>query len=198
MKLVIRGSEVIIPSIKGLSIEQAKTLCESKGLSIKEDERRYDESIPANHIVSQEPSEGERVKKGRVISVVVSEGSKTVYMPDITSRPLRQANLIMEQCGLKTGMLASVFSYEKGKDEIIAQSPVAGSLIKRGSAVNLLISNGQADMWYCMPSFIGKKINEVKSNLRKAKIAYKIIIADTAEGSEDVIMNQNPPANSPC
>ncbi|MGB9596838.1 MAG: PASTA domain-containing protein, partial [Candidatus Poribacteria bacterium] len=84
MRIVIRGSEVVVPDIVGKSfLEATQILNKSRlGTPIIEGEK-YNASFPNGYVVEQKPKPGTRVKRGREIKVFISKGTEAGVVPNI-------------------------------------------------------------------------------------------------------------------
>ena len=80
--LFVRSGVTAVPDLKGLAREQATALLRDQGLeaSVRE-EPRYDEEVPADHVVLQDPGAGSLVKRGSIVEVVTSLGQELVEVP---------------------------------------------------------------------------------------------------------------------
>lgn len=78
------GEGIEVPDIKGMDYEKAYRLLEGKGLCIVVSDSGYNKKMPANSILMQNPSYGQKVKQGHIIYVTVnSPSSPTFAIPDI-------------------------------------------------------------------------------------------------------------------
>ena len=101
-------------------------------------------------IVSQDPSPGSKVKKGRKIYLcTVAVGERMLLMPDLIDLTRRQAATILESIGLQLGEVKVVPSQYAGA--VIEQQykgrPIAkGTEIPYGSSITLLVGSGEEDL----------------------------------------------------
>jgi beta-lactam-binding protein with PASTA domain len=84
---------VVVPEVRGKTLEQAEAAVEALGLSLKIGARRYDGAAPAETVIQQRARPGEPVKPGSTVSVVLSKGPEIapVVVPDVTGKTLEQA-----------------------------------------------------------------------------------------------------------
>lgn len=101
----------------------------------------YSETIPKGRILSQTPAPGEKVDRGTTISVVISAGSSTGVMPDLTGWKEEHAKLYLEALGYNVteSLRLQVSSLDKGLVE--RSSPKAGAEIELGDTVTLYVSD---------------------------------------------------------
>lgn len=98
---------------------------------------------------------------GVAASVYVS-GSRLVEVPDVTG--LRQANaeIALSQRSLEPQVSGQV-SVDVPAGRIISQDPSAGSRVKRGSAVSLIVSVGRQTL--SVPDLIGQPLQDAREEL---------------------------------
>src|SRR6478609_870465 len=74
-----RGA-VEVPSISGLSIEQARDLLRARDLLLTLEAQRPDPAIPAGRIVAQTPMAGSRTPRGLAVQAFVSSGTGAIVV----------------------------------------------------------------------------------------------------------------------
>ncbi len=99
---------------------------------------QFSDTVDAGAVMATNPgSDGEAPYDGNVV-VVVSKGPDIVTVPDVTTMAIEVAQNSIELAGLQVG---TVTDYRKN-GVVIAQDPVAGTAVKRGTAVDLLVAKG--------------------------------------------------------
>ncbi len=183
-KLVMPGivhadrQDVVVPSIVKQQWEHARQSLFDLGLRLQIRERQYDEKIPRDCIISQQPLPDEKVKKGRMVVVVVSKGSQTGIVPDLRKQTERKAVIELRKQGFMIGRKKHDFSDSLDKDLVISMSPAPGTSMSREMPLDLLISDGPKPTHADTPNLIGESLVEAKqkiedSNLKLGKIEYK-------------------------
>jgi hypothetical protein len=97
------GEAIPVPDLKGQSYDKAYRLLEAKGLKIEVTDSGYNKQLPANSILAQTPTFGQKVKQGHVIYVTVnSPHSPTFAIPDIVDNSsLREAEARLSAIGFR-------------------------------------------------------------------------------------------------
>jgi len=97
------GEAIPVPDLKGQSYDKACSLLEAKGLKIEVTDSGYNKQLPANSILAQTPTFGQKVKQGHVIYVTVnSPHSPTFAIPDIVDNSsLREAEARLSAIGFR-------------------------------------------------------------------------------------------------
>lgn len=76
---ISQGVETIkVPSLKGLTVDEAKKTLEDKGLTLGEQTSEYSDTVEAGMIISHAPAANAYANAGDSVSVVVSKGKEEV------------------------------------------------------------------------------------------------------------------------
>lgn len=143
--LTAERDKVQLPRVIGMDSAAAMELLRAQGLQPKVSGREYNEGVPQDAILFQRPASGSWVQKNSEVRLVVSQGSDAVALPSLAGLPLPQAQQLLQRYGFTLGRVARVHSSERQSGEVIAQDPEAGTLVRRGSPIAILLSLGQLD-----------------------------------------------------
>ncbi|HEX4998557.1 MAG TPA: PASTA domain-containing protein [Terriglobia bacterium] len=161
MRFAIRGREVVTPSLIGKTPEDAQRRLAEEGLLIKvAPSKRFSPDVPEGHIMDQNPPEGTRVKTGRSIKVLISNGDRKYEVPDLVGSSLRTAQLALSQRHLTLGNVTSAYMSGEGPT-VVDQYPPSGRLEGSEPTVDVLISLGQPTEDFIMPNLIGQRADQV-------------------------------------
>ncbi len=120
---------ITISSYVGLTSGQAQSELTADGLSVNQT-FAYSDSVAAGNVITQSPDGSTPVLPGSTISIVVSQGTATVYIPNIYSFSRSAATTALENLQLK------VLVRKIGNGKFVTNvSPKVGSKVKRGSTV---------------------------------------------------------------
>lgn len=148
-----RAREVKVPNIAGKSTQQATALLASSGLElIAEPIRRPDLTLPADHVITQEPAAGTVIRRGRTVRVRVSDGARLPTLPDLIGLSERAGQNALSQNQIQVSATAEIRSGDLAADSIVAQDPPARSASR---SVGLLVNRGAQGITYVMPDLIG-------------------------------------------
>ncbi len=189
------GNEVVVPELTGMTEKEAKEELEKLGLKMYIS-YKFDEKIARDLIISQKPADGQKVKEGREITVVVSKGSQLVQVPSVRGLTLADAEMRLNSEGLKVGKKDKIYDDKFAVDVVISQDPLPGSEVESHSEINLMISRGKTPKKVSMPDLIGlsledaqKKIQDnnllsgtIKRQESTAFFANQVIEQDTGSG----------------
>jgi serine/threonine-protein kinase len=136
----------------------------ASGLVLRIDTRRSDPTVPADHIVGQDPEPGAVLRPERAVRVRVSDGQRDPIVPAVVGQAERTAEIILAQDNVEIASRAEIrtTSYQPGT--IVGQDPGAKD---RASAVTLLVNRGERGLSYVMPDLIGAHGSRVVEILRR-------------------------------
>ena len=190
---------VKVPDLTETEITEAEDIAAQQGLSIEISEEVFHNDVENGYIVTQEPHSGERVKQTRKILVTVSKGPKVVEVPDFNGRPLREAEVIIENLGLQLDETSYEYSEILSENHIISQTPEPGSEIEINTPIKLIVSDGPKPEMVLMPSLIGLQRERAfeliqQSGLEVGRLSYNestrydqgLIISQEYPGGEEV------------
>jgi serine/threonine-protein kinase len=155
MKSEMRSTEVTVPDLRTLSLEQAAGISGPLELRLEVVDRRHDAAVPSGGVLQQDPAPGSSVRRGRKVKLVVSQGGRVLEVPDVTGRPARTVKIELAREGFAPGDEARVHSPTVPVDRVVAQVPAAGSPTVPNARIHRLVSDGERDPAWVMPDLTG-------------------------------------------
>ena len=124
--------DVLIPEIRGKSIEEAKKILKDVNLE-------YNIEGSGEIVTNTQPYPGYTVKEGTKITIYTGDAvdNNKVSMPDLTGLSVTSAKDILDDLGIKYSL--------EGDGFVIDQSIPAGEVITTGSNVRLTLSDDYGD-----------------------------------------------------
>lgn len=165
--IFIGGRNVEVPSLEGRSVTEALDEIQRLGLLSRVDE--IDSSLPKGAVISQWPEAGAEVRKGKVVLLKVSKGSKQVSVPDVRNLDYERASQQLREAGFVVGDVLRIKDDRAPAGTVIAQSPAAPALVPENARVSLLVSSGSAGgsaSTAAVPDVRGKGEDEARRILR--------------------------------
>ena len=134
--LVSKGvEEIALTTYVGQSAEQAQNELTDAGFNV-ESTFAYSETIAAGAVISQTPSGVVSAAKGSTVALVVSKGSKFVFIPNVYSIETNKAVAALKDLGLKV----KVRSIGKKSVKFVTNvSPKVGAKVLRGTVVTITV-----------------------------------------------------------
>lgn len=153
LRLANTAREVVVPSMTGQSVSEARTALSDHGLMLRvEETRRADAKIPAGRIAGQDPPAGRTTRRQRIVKVWLSNGPASAIVPDLVGESQRTAQARAQAAGLEAPSVAEIQSDLGPPDAVLAQVPSAGV---RAGRVALLVNRSTETQLYVMPDLIG-------------------------------------------
>lgn len=188
---------VKVPSVTGLNFEEAKQKLDEAGLEGTQGDIRYDPSKPIGTVLDQIPPADQVVKDGRRIYLIISGGEQLYDVPNLVGRSLREGKFMLSQRNLLSQEVEYKASVQYPAGIILGQLETAGSKVKKGTMIGLIVSTGMESGDIKVPDVTGKNIEEAKKLLIASKLTIgKINYQPTDNLPLNAVIDQYPKANS--
>jgi len=140
--LVTKEQEVAL--VIGLPQGEAEKALAAQGFRIKfREAREADPTLPAGHVVWQDPPAYLELPSGSVVELTLSDGPAQVPVPDVMFFDLEEARRVMTAAGLAVGGIDSVPA-DTDRGVVVSTRPPEGTLRPPGARVDLVVSRGPA------------------------------------------------------
>ncbi|MGP8175397.1 MAG: PASTA domain-containing protein [Terracidiphilus sp.] len=173
MHFAIHGAEVQVPSLKGMTVADARSQTAGLGLNLDVDNRYYSGDVAAGHILSQSPAAGTVVRREWRVRVAESLGPQKVEVPDTVGKDERVAALELRRVGLEVGVTARLPLGKVAEGTVLAQDPPAHAQGIERPTINLLVAapGDDAPDGFVMPGLVGLPV--VSAQVELAKVGIK-------------------------
>ena len=194
--LIGNNQSITVPDLTGYTYEKAQTELESLGLNIQKGDEVYSSDIDEGLITAQTPSADSEVKKDKTIIVDISKGKKDGAVPKVVGKDYDEVEAYLNEFGFELGIVKSVTS-AKPENQVISQSPSAGTTADTGSKIDIVISDGKGEKDNVVPSLLGVNIDEAKAAILAAgfTIGY-VSYEESTAFAKDCVMIQEYGANT--
>jgi serine/threonine-protein kinase len=186
------GSKVVVPSLAGLTTNQAKSQLEDLGLNLDIAREKYSEDIPEGKVISSEPAGGGRIDPNGTVAVTVSRGKERYAVPNLQGLKIQVAQNLLKDNKLILGEVVEEFSTEFPKGFIMRSAPTAGERIKRDSQVNIFISKGVEQIG--VSSYQGKSGEQALNELTEAGFEVETKYIYSEDLPIGAVISQSPTA----
>jgi serine/threonine-protein kinase len=155
MKVEMRSTQVSVPDLTTLDLDEAGRVSQSMALELEVVGRRHDPAVPSGRILQQEPGPGSSVRRGRKLKLVLSLGGKVLEVPDLAGKADRAVEIELRRDGFAPGDRARAYSARTADGRVMAQVPPADSPAVPNTRVHRLVSNGPYPVRWVMPDLTG-------------------------------------------
>ncbi len=149
--------------------------------------RKFNNSVEKTRVYDQQPPAGDRIDKGNVVTIFVSEGKAKAKVPDVRGLPLADAISRLADRNLKANV-QDVHS-NKPQGTITGQSPAPGDIVLQGSKVRINVSSGPRPV--SVPNVIGEPYANAASALEGAGFTVTREEVESDQPKDNVV-DQNP------
>ncbi len=182
--------ERTVPFVGGLTQKTAIRRLNRAGFKGVEVQEESSETVRKGRVIRTDPPAGSRENPNDVrIQLYVSTGPEQVTVPNVIGLTRESAESRLDSEGL--GVSFEEVDSDQPKDEVIAQDPVAGRTIDKGSRVTLKVSRGPQKAQ--VPDVTGLSESDARSEIRGAGL--NVQARERAVDSEDddgLVVDQRP------
>ena len=138
------GSDVEIPDVQGMTVEQAQNALEDDGLEVeKKTKEEASDDVDEGKVIGTDPDIGESVKEGTKVTLIVSTGSEKIEIEDYTGKDVDDVKRELEDAGIRVVTEERDVASGDGVKEntIIDQDVEPGTKLGDGDTITLTIPN---------------------------------------------------------
>lgn len=159
------GATTVVPKVGALHLTDAQAALAANHLvgSVTE---VFDETIPKGQVISATPPAGATVHRGTTVALTVSKGQERYAAPPLVKTAAADAKAALAAVNLALGTSTPAYDETIPEGSIIAQDPPAGTALKRGASVSIVVSKGRAPI--PVADWRGKPMAEAVAALTKA------------------------------
>ena len=187
-----------VPDVAGKSLKDAVKVLEAKGFKVETQDSIWNEKLPPLSVARVSPEVGQTVKFGRRIYLTINRAQPPmVDLPNMVGLSFRNANLYLQQLGLKLG--DTTRRPDIAKDAVLEQRingvPIStGTKVFLGSTVDFVLGSGIGDEEIEVPDLHGLTFSEAKALLTGMglNIAGLVPDLDVKDTASSFVYKQNP------
>ncbi len=172
MHFAIHGAEVKVPTLKGMTVAEARSQTSGLRLNLEVEDRFYSADVAAGHILSQSPNPGAVVRREWRVRVAESLGPQKVEVPSVMGSQERTAALNLRRVGLEAGATSHLPYGRIPEGTILAQDPPPKAQGIERPSVNLLVAapDDTTPDGFVMPDLVGLPIVTAQAALTRVGI----------------------------
>ena len=181
------ASRVTIPAdIIGKPVADAQTELSSLGLKSNPDH-------PQGTVTDSQPKPNTTVARDSTVGLVVKSAPATVPVPDVRGQNVDAATTALKQAGfVVTSQQQSSATVQA--NNVIDQTPAAGTPLATGSAVNLTVSTGQGQI--TIPNEAGKDPVSAGNDLGSLGLGARTVDEASSTVASGRVTRTDPPAGT--
>lgn len=129
-----------VPNVVGNLEKDAANSLSSAGFKV-EKSYQYSDSVAAGKVISQSPNGGTSAASGSKVTIVISQGQKSVNVPSVLGESEEKAQSKLEAEGLNVS-IEEAHSDSVAEGKVIKQSIAGGKTVPAGTTVTITVSLG--------------------------------------------------------
>ncbi len=181
------GNVVTVPSLDGLTIEQAAETLAQYELRIGAQTPEISER-PAGTVIAQQPAAGEAIEQGQAVNVTISTGRERSTVPQLVGlTSLDDVRIALSDFGLVLGAISEADSNQPG-GYVLEQNPGEGTQVAAGSAVDIVVSSGLVEV----PDVTGATEAQARSDLAQAGFEVQVVEQESSSSAPGTVLAQSP------
>jgi serine/threonine-protein kinase len=134
---------ITVPGVVGQTIGQATATLNQAGFKVNP--TYVDSDSPQNQVINQSPGQNEGAAKGSTVSLTVSNGPKTVAVPDVRTLDEGSAASALQNQGFRVKFTYTSVTDPNQDQIVLDQNPEGNQQAKPGSVVTLNVGRCPSD-----------------------------------------------------
>lgn len=192
-QLALKSREVSVPSLRGLTPEEAEGVLAELELTLRIDPvRRVTDTVTLGRVAEQDPSSGLTTRSQRSVKTWLSSGPTPASIPALIGASESAARRSLEENGFSLHELSEIRSNQYQIDAVVAQAKAPDGNAQR---ISLLVNRGERGMTFVMPNLIGVNSAAAADVLRSRGFRIAVVADHPYPGiPPGIILRQSPEA----
>lgn len=183
------------PAVLGLDESAASARLERAGLEAEAGEPAYSENVAAGLVIATDPEPGGKVLDGGTVTLTLSLGPERYDVPQLGGQTEDQAQDALAATNLDFGKSIGRWSETVPEGQVIRTSPKAGTTVKPGATVDLVLSKGRKPI--TIKDWTGKSFAAAQAALEKRKLEVSVASEEYSDTvPEGDVISQDPTAGT--
>jgi beta-lactam-binding protein with PASTA domain/serine/threonine protein kinase len=189
---MVSGRYSTVPNVSGESRSVARLALRRAGFGQTGVTSEYSENVAKDSVIRTVPPSGSELTRNRSVTLVVSSGKERFTIPDVHDQSQQDAQAALAKFPFQISVVQQT-SDSVPNGNVIGTDPSAGSQVKRGQTVHLLVSSGPAIIE--VPDVTGQSQGDATQTLTNAsfKVAVRQEISDDVDPG--TVIDQQPAGN---
>jgi beta-lactam-binding protein with PASTA domain len=187
---VTMGRYTDAPNLVNMTKAQAELYAKQHHFEVFYAPPAYSQTAPKDAVIDQKPRAQEKIVKGGTLTLTLSLGPEQFPVPDdLVGHELSAVQGELDGLGLKLKQGKGQYSDTVPEGSVVSTDPKAGTQLKRGDTVTVVVSQGKAPI--SVPDETGKDINTARNELQALGLEVDEKYVDGAQPTDQVI-SQSP------
>ena len=179
------------PAVLGLNEAAAVERLEAAGLTAVVGDPDFSENVAKDLVISTDPEPGSRILDGGEVTLVLSLGPERYDVPRLRGMTEDEAQDALAETNLEFGSSTERWSETIPAGEVIGSAPKAGTTLKPGATVNLVVSKGRRPIE--VTDWTGKPFAEARAALQEQRLEVEVSSREFSDSvPEGVVISQDP------
>ena len=178
------------PGVLGMTQAAAEEKLEDAGFKVEFADPAYSETVPEGSVVETDPSPGSRVLDNGTVAVTISLGKERYDVPRLKGTTEDEAQDALLELNLEYDESIPRYSEKIDEGLVIRTNPRAGTTLKPGAAVDLIISRGRKPLK--VGDWVGKDAENAISVLKARGLKVKVTEEYSDTVPEGDVIDQDP------
>ncbi|SDH56556.1 Stk1 family PASTA domain-containing Ser/Thr kinase [Agrococcus jejuensis] len=168
--LPIAGLSATVPSVAGMTQEEASAAIEEAGLTASV-RTVVDEESNAGDALRTDPPEGTTVSPNSPVTLFISSGPPPFALVNVQGNTVIQATQTLEGDGLVVA--ESIVTRDNAtlpEGTVLGTEPAAGTNVSQGDSIQLIVSSGQVEI----PDVVGQPIAQAIAAMQAPEVGYQV------------------------
>jgi serine/threonine-protein kinase len=151
-------------------------------------------------VIKQEPSKGEKIKRGETITLTIAVGNETAVIPDVSKMSFEEAKSKLINEGF-TNIAGAQYEYSStvDKDKVIRTEPASASEVNVSTQITIyLATDDNSGSLVKVPSLMGWSLADANAMLESANLVLSsnVTVEDSDRPKDEVIWQSLNPDDS--
>ena len=187
-----KDPDIVVPNVSGMTVVNAESTLKNSGFEVATEVKyEYNNSVEEGNVISTDPVEGRSVKKGTLVTLIVSSGIDGKEIEDYKDRDIEEIKPELEALGINV-----IINYEEHPEKdnlkdgiIVSQDKEAGTILKKGNTIIFKVIK----IITTYPNFVSEdySIDGVKKFCEDNGITLNITYKETSDKTEGTILSQS-------
>ncbi len=189
------GESITVPNLEGMPLSELDKFVVDRDLRYEVSDSSYSSEYPPYTVLHQFPKEGSKVKANRKIFISLnSKNPPTTLMPNLVDKTIQNAGLILKSYELQKGRTTTKpDAFRNVLEQHFNGEPIEeGTLIAKGSKIDLVIGDGHGITQFEMPSLLGMPLEEAEIIIKGNSLNVGIVFNEEEAPDDFVVIQQSP------